>query len=248
MRYLLANASRRVVARLAAEKTLCAFDFDGTLAPIVTQPARARMRAQTRRLLARLATLYPCVVISGRGLDDLSGRLAGVELARAIGNHGAEVEGRAPKARPEVRQWLAALENALGCVDGVWVEDKGYSVAVHYRRAVHKTEARRAILAAAQPLQQVRIFGGKQVVNLVPAGGPHKGDALAAERGRLGCDWILYVGDDDTDEDAFALDGDIVGVRIGRKAGSRAGYYLRDQREIDKLIEAMILLRRGSVR
>ena len=101
------------------------------------------------------------------------------------------------------------------------MEDKGLSLTLHYRQSPRKAEARRRILAATRDLKQVRVFGGKQVVNLVPDKAPNKGEALAAERDRLGCNWVLYVGDDENDEDAFALDGNIVPVRIGRKQRSQ---------------------------
>jgi trehalose-6-phosphatase len=58
------------------------------------------------------------------------------------------------------------------------------------------------------------------------------------------CNWVLYVGDDDNDEDAFALGGNLVPVRIGRKQRSHARYYLRTQAEIDKLLELLVVLRR----
>jgi trehalose 6-phosphate phosphatase len=124
----------------------------------------------------------------------------------------------------------------------VWVEDKGLSLTLHYRQSPQKAEARRRILAATRDLKQVRVFGGKQVVNVVPDKAPNKGVALAAERDRLRCDWVLYVGDDENDEDAFALEGNIVPVRIGRKQRSCARYYLRTQAEIDKLLELLVLL------
>ena len=129
---------------------------------------------------------------------------------------------------------------------GVWVEDKGFSLAVHYRQSAQKAEARRRILAAARDLQHVRVFGGKQVVNLVLDEAPHKGDALAAERDRLRCNWVLYVGDDDNDEDAFALGGNVVPVRIGRKQRSHARYYLRTQAEIDELLALLVHLRKPA--
>jgi trehalose 6-phosphate phosphatase len=88
----------------------------------------------------------------------------------------------------------------------------------------------------------VRVFGGKQVVNLVPVSAPHKGDALAAERARTGCKWVLFVGDDENDEDAFALAGHIVPIRIGRKQRSHARYYLRTQSEVDDLIALLVKL------
>ena len=95
-------------------------------------------------------------------------------------------------------------------------------------------------------MQDARAFGGSYVVNVVVEGAPHKGDALLAERDRLGCDWMLYVGDDDNDEDAFALDGNLVGVRIGLKQHTKAGFFLRSQGEIDTLIERLIVDRESS--
>jgi len=232
-----------MLARLALQKTLCAFDFDGTLSPIVERPGEAGMRGQTRILLRRLAALYPCVIVSGRSRADVLARLRGVKVARVVGNHGAETEATVRIPRRRIEQWKASLELALGATPGLWVEDKDYSLAVHYRQSPRKTEANRRILEAARNLEQVRVVGGKQVVNLVLDSAPDKGDALATERVRLGCSWVLYVGDDDTDEDAFALHGNVVPVRVGRKQRSHARYYLRTQIEMDRLLETLVRLR-----
>jgi len=241
MEYILSPASRAILAGLAQERTLCAFDFDGTLSPIVEHPAQASMRDRTRILLDRVAALYPCVVISGRSRADLLGRLGSVKLASVIGKHGAETEATSRKPDRRIEQWKASLELHLGALPGLWVEDKGLTLAVHYRQSPKKSEARRRILATTRNLDQVRVLGGKQVVNLVLAGAPDKGDALVYERDRLGCNWVLYTGDDATDEDAFAMDGNVVPVRIGRKQRSHARYYLRTQAEIDKLLELLVL-------
>lgn len=220
---------------------MCAFDFDGTLSPIAKHPKLAGMRETTRTLLARLAAQHPCVIVSGRSRADLLGKLGSVKVTRVIGNHGAETEatGRTPRRRAP--QWKRSLALELAALPGVWMEDKGLSLTLHYRQSPQKAEARRRILAATRDLKQVRVFGGKQVVNVVPDKAPNKGVALAAERDRLQCNWVLYVGDDENDEDAFALDGNIVPVRIGRKRRSCARYYLRTQAEIDKLLELLVL-------
>lgn len=242
MQYLLSRACGAVLKQLAQERTLCAFDFDGTLAPIVEHPGQAGMGGQTRILLGQVAALYPCVIVSGRARENLLGLLSGVKVARVIGNHGAENEGSAHRSHL-VAQWKAAMESQLGSLPGLWVEDKGLSLAVHYRQCLHKTEARRRILTAARKLEHVHVLGGKQVVNLVVETAPDKGQALAGERNRLGCKWVLYVGDDENDEEAFALDGNVVPVRIGRKQRSHARYYLRTQAEIDKLLKVLVQLR-----
>ena len=242
MHYLLSRDSRSIVTRLAQERTLCAFDFDGTLSPIAAHPDRAGMRVRTRNLLRSLAALYPCVIVSGRARADVIRKLGGVNVASVIGNHGAETK---TTPNPHLAAgWKTVLDLEVASLPGLWVEDKGLSLAVHYRQSTQKAEARRRILAATRKLKHVRVFGGKQVVNLVVDQAPDKGDALAAERDRLGCNWVLYVGDDENDEDAFALGGNIVPVRIGRKQRSHARYYLRRQAEIDELIELLVRLRK----
>ena len=83
-------------------------------------------------------------------------------------------------------------------------------------------------------------------MNVVGEMAPNKGDALAAERDRLQCNWVLYLGDDENDEDAFALRGNVVPVRIGRKQRTHARYYLRTQKEIDELLELLAQLREAE--
>jgi trehalose 6-phosphate phosphatase len=246
MEYLFSPTCRSILELLVREGALCAFDFDGTLSPIVEHPDRASMRARTRNLLGQLAALYSCIVISGRARADVLDKLDGVKVARVIGNHGAETEAVPRISRQSVERWKAALEGQLGSIPGSWLEDKSISLAVHYRQSPNKAQARRVILDAARTLPDVRVFGGKQVVNFVPVSAPHKGDALAAERARIGCKWVLFVGDDENDEDAFALSGNVVPVSIGRKQRSHARYYLRAQTEIDDLLDLLIRLRKAA--
>jgi trehalose 6-phosphate phosphatase len=251
MKYLLSRTSIPLVARLAHQRTLCAFDFDGTLAPIADHPDLAGMRKRTRDLLRRVAKLYPCIVVSGRNRASVLKKLSGVRVAGVLGNHGAE-SARTAGSRKDVKRWKAALEHELdplpGTPPGIWIEEKESSLAIHYRQCSRKAEARRRILAAAGKLKNVRVFGGKDVVNVVGRLAPHKGDALAAERDRLRCNWVLYLGDDENDEDAFALGGNIVPVRIGRKQRTHARYYLRTQKEIDDLLELLVRLREAEGR
>ena len=245
MRDILARANRDVLEQLARSRALLAFDFDGTLAPITTDPDRARLRPSTRRLLEKAAQAYPCVVISGRSRADVGRRLRGLALAGLVGNHGLE-HGWGPATRQrEVRRWLAVLRSRLRDVRGVVIEDKGVSLAVHYRRSREKRRARARILAVAAGLGGVRRVGGKQVLNLLPAGAPHKGLALQQERARLECDTALYLGDDETDEDVFALDepGQLLAVRVGRRKGTSAAYYVRTQAEVDRLLRVLLALR-----
>ena len=127
------------------------------------------------------------------------------------------------------------------------IEDKGFSVAVHYRRASQRNAARLLILDAGRSLNDVRIIGGELVVNFVVRDAPHKGLALVHQRSDFACDTAIYVGDDETDEDIFKLHlpGCLLSIRVGRKRTSAASYYLRNQAEIDRLLRMLVKQRAG---
>lgn len=244
-RDLLGKEGLEVLAQFVSSNLLLAFDFDGTLAPIVAEPNDARMRARTRELLVRTARLYPCIVVSGRAAADVRDRVRGAGMLEVIGNHGLEPWRRSDEFAKKVKAWVPVLGKRLAGFKGVVIEDKAYSVAVHYRRSREKRLAKAAVLAAAKELGAVRVIGGHQVVNLLPEGAPHKGIALGSARDRLGCDTALYVGDDETDEDVFARDepGRLLTVRIGHKVTSRAAFFLESQHEIDELLWQLLMLR-----
>jgi len=242
MHWMLSRESRERLKQFLSGKVLLAFDFDGTLAPIVGDPAAARMRPATRRLLGRVAAARPCVVISGRSRSDLRSRVAETGVRSLIGNHGAEPWEHSAELRRQVAAWKAALSRRLPPFEGLWVEDKGLSLTVHYRHCPSKERARSAILRAARPLAHVRLVPGKYGISLVGRNAPDKGAAFAAEMKRRGAERALYVGDDDTDEDVFRLrnDGLLLTVRVGRCRRSHARYFLRSQREIDQLLRNLL--------
>jgi trehalose 6-phosphate phosphatase len=242
MRYLLAAAHRPIVEQFAWSNVLVAFDYDGTLAPIVDDPAAAQMRPATRRLLQRVALRYPCAVISGRARHDALLWLEGIHLVNVVGNHGLEPWKDPQRYEREVTRWRARLAETLAPVAGVEIEDKRFSLAIHYRKSRAKQRAVAAIGDAVANLNDARTIGGKQVVNVLPEGAPHKGLALERLLVEHGCDTAIYVGDDETDEDVFALErpGQILSIRIGPRRDSRAAYYLKDQREIDALLEILL--------
>lgn len=248
MRYILARANLPVLRQFARSNVLVALDYDGTLAPIVTDPDRATLRLSTRALLEEVARRYPCAVISGRAQGDALQRLKGMGVLEVVGNHGVEPWHASPRFLREVRRWRPTLEGRLAGLPGVTIEDKAFSVAVHYRRSREKQRVRAAIHEAAASLGPVRVIRGKQVVNLLPAGAPHKGLALEKARRQFGCDAAIYVGDDETDEDVFALDqpGHLLTIRVGRRPGSLAAYYLRGQAEIDDLLRVLLKLRQPA--
>jgi len=248
MKDILAARQRTILEPFAWSRTLLAFDFDGTLAPIVDRPEDAGMRPATRRLLTRAASLYPTIVISGRAYPDVERRVQGLGLRAVVGNHGLEPWKATPRIHRRVREWRPLFEAALRGERGVEIEDKTYSLAVHFRRSRTKKKVRGIVTATALGLQKARLIPGIEVVNIVPRDAPHKGMALERERARLSCDTAIYVGDDETDEDVFALDqpGRLLTIRVGRKPGSRADYYLDSQIAIDRLLRLLVRLRQDT--
>lgn len=246
MKHLLAQDSVGLLEELAWSNLLLAFDFDGTLAPIVADRDAARMSARTESLLARVTSLYPCAVISGRGRADVDRRLGAARVKYVVGNHGLEPGAQLPALERQVERARADLAEALRGKPGVEIEDKRYSLAVHYRRARLKQQARAAIARAVAGLDVgMRTIAGKLVMNVIPAGAPNKADALMNLRSKERADVALYVGDDATDEDVFELDqpGRLVSVRVGASRSSAARYFLKSQREVDALLSRLAGLR-----
>lgn len=207
------------------------------------------MTARTREALGRVCALYPSAVISGRSRDDVSRRVAGCGVRHVVGNHGLEPSPEQDDFAGVVRDAGRRLAIALAGRPGVELEDKRYTLALHYRWSPDRDAACRAIGAAVAALPfPVRAVPGELVVNVVPGGAPHKGDALRRLIRHEGCDAALYVGDDFTDEDAFRLatTGEAMTVRVGRSTSSAASHFLCDRDEVDLLLERMAALRQGG--
>jgi trehalose 6-phosphate phosphatase len=248
MKSILAAKHRPALAQAAGSRTLLAFDFDGTLAPLVAHPAAAVMRARTARLLAALAGRYPCLIVSGRSKRDVTRRLGGARVIEVVGNHGADVGTTRRQAAAIVARARRQLTSPVAAVTGAWMEDKTYSLSLHYRDAPEPLRARALLRRAAARLAGVRVFDGKFVVNIVAAMSPHKGDAVERTRKRLDCDTIIYVGDDRTDEDVFRAvpRTRLLGIRVGCSPNTRADYCVATQRDVDDLLAALVKLRPDS--
>jgi trehalose 6-phosphate phosphatase len=226
----------------APRKVLFTFDYDGVLAPLVKEPSGAVMRPRTRALLRRLARSHPVAVVSGRAWKDVA-VFVGALVPTIVGNHGFELGRPVPvpaKVLRQVQRWRGRLEEALDGVEGIYFEDKRSTLAVHYGLSRAWRRAERAVYAAANELEGTRIVPGKKVLNVLPHDFPSKGDAVRTLVARLGCDAALYVGDDVTDEDAFAVGAPLVfGIHVG-KGPTLAPWCLREQADVDRLLEILI--------
>jgi trehalose 6-phosphate phosphatase len=237
VRWLLSKDGEQQLEALKHSRPLLVFDFDGTLAPMVRRPESARMRPKTASLLRELSRRHVVAVLSGRQRADVAARLDEAAIRWVVGNHGAEWERVEPRLKRRVARWREQLLPAL--FEGVRLEDKGVSLSLHYRGVKDPRGTERKLRALARALDGVDVKSGKRVLNLMPAGSPNKGDALKRLRRLALCSAALYVGDDETDEDAFAVRG-AVSVRVGPKQRSRARWYLRRQSEIDRLLEELM--------
>jgi trehalose 6-phosphate phosphatase len=254
MKYLFSENGLKILESFCFTTTLFAFDFDGTLAKIVSVPANAKMGRETTKLLHTLNQRTPIAIISGRGIADLKPRI-GFEPRYLVGNHGLEGTTAGPFDEDELKkicqswkeQTLHLLPKTL-FTNGVEIEDKVFSLAIHYRSSRNKKTAKALISTAVQSITpSPRVIFGKAVFNIVPAGGPHKGVALMELMKQAGSRSAFYIGDDDTDEDVFNLhDSRVMTVRVGNKRSSQARYFIERQAEVNRLLKNLIHFKESS--
>lgn len=226
---------------------LCAFDFDGTLAPIVPHPDQAHLPEDIRQRLITLSEFTPVAVITGRSVLDISSRL-GFVPDFVIGNHGLEgVPGWDAQAAYHEKLctgWRDFLGETLGGTDfdpGILLENKRYSLSLHYRATKDPADAEARLPALFCQLRPApRVVAGKYVFNLLAQDACHKGSALEQVMHTCGARNAIYVGDDVTDEDVFRLHRrDVLTVRIERSSDSAADFYLPQPPDILWLLEEL---------
>lgn len=225
-------------------------DYDGTLTPIVEDPADAVIPARTRDILVRLANCCPTAVVSGRDVRDVQA-MVGIEDLVYAGSHGFEIVGPdlhveqdgAVALLPALDDAEEQLRSRLTDVEGVMVERKRFAVAVHTRRALSDVERKRTreiveeVVGHADGLE---LQVGKEILELRPDMDWDKGRAIAFLMGTFeGVERAVYLGDDTTDEDAFrrlrTMDG--IGIRVADDPGeTEATYVLRDPDEVAEFL------------
>jgi len=244
----LASDKLRLIAKTPV--LLVASDYDGTLAPVVGDPACAGPHRPCMEALAALAKLdhTQAIIVSGRARSDLA-RLSGEPAhVRLIGSHGAEDE--QVRSEPIAAELLNALGTQLDAVAsrgrGLLVERKPYAVALHFR-AAGSADAERAVSAVLEgpgKTPGVHVRYGSMVVELCVSAAD-KGAALTLARFRSGATGVLFVGDDLTDEDAFAALGPSdLGVKVG-EGESKAAHRVADVPAVGGLLEQVLELRRA---
>ncbi len=212
-------------------------DIDGTILDFAPSPRQVRVPTELRQTLTRLNELTggALALVSGRSLADIDLIFSPLEFA-AIGGHGAELRATpGDQAQMRAKPLDAALKRKLDSVSelgpGVLAEDKGYSLALHYRLAPEKGDAVRdavAKICADVPPGTIEILPGKRVIEIKPAG-VNKASAV--------CDLMefapfakrnpIFIGDDITDEPVFGVVAQFggLGFSVGRIAPDANGHF-----------------------
>ncbi|HEU4993944.1 MAG TPA: trehalose-phosphatase [Gemmatimonadaceae bacterium] len=254
-------------ARLDGSPLGVFLDIDGTLAPIASRPEDAGVPPTTLAVLRRLVDLPQTSValVTGRSAENA---LEMVDVAGTwiIGNHGLEL--RSPDgvltAMPEVAAYEGAvakaraeLEAAIVSIPGAFVENKRWSLSVHYRLSDPSfvPYVKEAAQRVAREMR-LRTLDGKMVVELRPPLDTNKGTASVALAQRITADRngasLINAGDDRTDEDAFealrAFNKDAVTIRVGDgervPVPTHAEFTLDSPDELRQLLEWLVA-RRG---
>jgi len=237
---------------LRARRILLCADFDGTIAPIKPRPKEAKLGEGIRLLLRKISKRKSFIVgiISGRALKDIEEKV-GVKGLIFAGNHGLEIAYKKknfiyPAAKryvPLISQIARSLKKRLAPFSGAILEEKNLSLSLHYRLVKKRNlpELKKIFFQAVKPYlaaQKIKLTYGKKVWEIRPPIKWDKGRAVLWLRQRLkpGRAFTLYIGDDATDEDAFRAVNKIGGIsiRVGRKRGSSARYYLRNTKDTQR--------------
>jgi trehalose 6-phosphate phosphatase len=188
------------IADLPPRDVLLVTDFDGTLSPVVSNPAQAHIHAASEAALRRLTrSLGHVAVLSSRSRADLETRVTieGVEL---IGDSG--LGDMTSDERRRLEMFNVEAGRVLADVPGVWIETKPAGTAIHHRHAqLHPAEILHRIGAAVRETG-LHVHVGRRVIEVVPRERP-KGDALAGLIVRVGPAGVICVGDDENDRPMF---------------------------------------------
>jgi trehalose 6-phosphate phosphatase len=252
---MLSAVQRAIEDRPRGSRLVLLSDFDGTLADFHPDPS-VPMLTSERRALLEVVSLDPSIsvgIVSGRRLADLRRRTALPGTVYYAGLHGMEiaVDGRhwhhpdLEPSRSHVRQLAARLREVMPRIPGVLIEDKDVSLAVHTRSTPldRRAEADALAEACAAPWLasgQLKRLEGNAVLEYLPNIACHKGDAaewIAQDVSARFAEepWVVFLGDDVTDEDAFRAIERGIGVLIGSRP-TAATHQLPSIAEVDALL------------
>lgn len=254
---------------LSKKYVMLFLDYDGTLTPIAERPESAKLSRVMKNMLARLTLCenLSVSIVSGRSLEQLK-ELIGVSGLLYVGNHGFEIDGPgirhihpgAVETQTIMAEIFESLTNNFKVMPGIIIENKIYTLSVHYRQVLDEKvdRVRTLFLNTIFPfLDQAKVIftEGKKVLEVRPALGWNKGTAVSWLFGRKLASMPaqsalpIYVGDDKTDEAALKAMRNIgIGIKINEAApeASYAGYYLRNPEELYEFLERIQKLKNDN--
>ncbi|WP_257389558.1 trehalose-phosphatase, partial [Tahibacter caeni] len=221
-------------------------DLDGTLCGYRDDPADVALTPRLRALLARLAARLDGAVciLSGRSAADLQRLLDGLPLPQVAEHGGAGIAELDAGYRVQLDAVEAALREIAAANPGTWVERKPSSCVLHYRAAAGRAECLRTAVMPLLPAHPaLRLLQGVFVYEFA-ARGRDKGTALTAQmqRAPFAGRVPVAVGDDVTDEDAFAAAAALqgFGVAVGPRVSASARFGLADADAVEEWIAGLV--------
>ncbi|MEM2884256.1 MAG: trehalose-phosphatase [Nitrososphaerales archaeon] len=249
----LLNEWQNMVNLLKASSSLfILLDFDGTLTPIVRRPQEAYLSTETKQLLKILADnpRFQIAIVSGRMLNDVKERV-GLEGLYYAGNHGLQITGpnlnfthpKAEKLVDSIEKLANSLKSVLSGIEGVIVENKIFTISVHYRLTPLEKIGwvKKKVLNEANQFQQILVTQGKKVLEVKPSVDWNKGEAARfLVKSVAPASLPIYAGDDNTDEDAFIKLKEGVTILVAEEfKKTNAKYYLRNTDEVQDLLRRL---------
>lgn len=231
---------------------LLILDFDGTLTAIAKTPHDVILETKTKEVLARLSQsqFYKLAIVSGRSLENLTSFFH-IKNTFYAGNHGLEVNGKGLLLPPRAREarklealiWLLGekLKEDFSKVPGILIEDKNYTLSLHYRNIpreyFHFFKQEVAIFRKKYAHWPLIWRKGKKVWEIRPGVKWGKGEAAMCLAKKFPGALPLILGDDVMDEDMFkALKHRGITIRVGHSRKSEADYYLKSSRDVRKFL------------
>lgn len=256
---LLRQHWERLRPELKKRKLIFFLDYDGTLTPIVRHPDLAALPSSAKKLLTHLGRRHSAVILSGRSLRDIQ-RKIGIRRLIYGANHGLEIKGprlnfihpQALRTKKLFEEILPQLNAAFKDFTGLWFENKVLTLSVHYRElnSGKIAGARKTLLRILRPYlrgRKILLTEGKKVWEIRPFVKWNKGSAalwLLKQKKRFGTrPFPIYLGDDQTDEDAFAAlrnKGLTLKITSRPREPSKAQFYLRSPSDALKFLGSVL--------
>jgi trehalose 6-phosphate phosphatase len=217
------------------------FDFDGTLAPIVEKPENAFMTQQTLTLLKEIKKIFWTGIVSGRSLEDVKNRIP-IELDFYSGNHGIESPFVSQSVLRKIKYSMENIKDICSKINkDVYVEDKGLSIAVHFRGLEKPETALAEYISAFDSNKNVKLIPGILTLNLLPNNYFDKGWIMQKLMKEYKRSTFVFIGDDITDEYIFKIKAEqLLSISVGNKKESASKYFIEDQKEINILLKKIL--------